>query len=63
MKKYRVIQFVTGIHRIHHIWYSYGWKVPFLPFAYFPAGSFERRKGWKKISRKCYHNCTVTGRY
>jgi hypothetical protein len=67
MKKYRLIQLITGIHHIHHFDYSYGFKLPFLDVAYF------EKYGWRKINipnlkdkngnkiNKAYHNCTKTG--
>lgn len=70
----RIVQLVTGVHRIHHERWSYGWKLPFLPWAYFPA--FKARDyrvepprevvvayGWKRIERRNFHDCTRTGRY
>lgn len=56
-KKHRMIQRITGIHRIHHIWYSYGYKLPFINLAYF------QKHGFKRIDKDKYHDCTVTGVY
>ncbi len=57
-KKFRWLQFISGIHRIHHIWWSYGWKLPFVPVAHFSGKS-----GWKIVRRDKYLNCTMTGKY
>ena len=73
MKKFRFLQLITGIHYIHHLYYSYGHKLPFIKLAYF------KDYGWRVISRynnkkitlcnnqgkkiKPYHNCTLTGKY
>ncbi len=65
----RLIQLITGIHYIHHVEYSFGYKMPFVEFAYF------KRFGWKKtnslklsgvngkIINKPYHNCTLSNIY
>ncbi|WP_413373232.1 hypothetical protein [Paenibacillus taichungensis] len=53
----RLIQRVTGIHKIHHIVYSYGYKFPLIRAAYF------RSHGFKRITNDKYHNCTKTGVY
>jgi hypothetical protein len=54
----RLIQFLTGFNKIHHIHYSYGYKLPFIQYAY-----FGKRHGAKSISVEHYHNCTITGIY
>jgi hypothetical protein len=51
----RFFQLISGIHRIHHIHYSYGWKIPFIKVGYF-------KNGWKKLNNQ-YHNCTKTNVY
>ncbi|KJD44197.1 hypothetical protein QD47_18530 [Paenibacillus terrae] len=51
----RTIQRVTGFHKIHHIWYSYGYKIPLVKLAYF------RQHGFKRLEKDKYHNCTITG--
>lgn len=64
----RVIQFLTGIHRIHHVLHSYGYKLPFFKIGYFDdygwvnfsSDNFKTKKGEKL---KGYHNCTLTGIY
>lgn len=66
-RKFRWLQLITGVHRIHHIVFNLGWKLPFLNIAYFDD------YGWvnfsklnpikKKGSFKDYHNCSITGRY
>ena len=64
----RLIQFLTFIHKIHHIQYSYGFKLPFLKIGWF------YNYGWKNFNHfkfkdkkgnnlKGYHNCTVSGIY
>lgn len=69
MKKFRLIQLLTGVHYIHHIHYSFGFKLPFIEVAYF------KNYGWKKTNdvklkdkngndiKKPYHNCSWTGVY
>lgn len=69
IKKLRLIQLLFGVHYIHHIHYSFGFKLPFIKLAYF------KKHGWKKINnvylksingkdiKKPYHNCTLTGIY
>lgn len=56
-KQFRWIQLVAFTHRIHHIHYSYGYKLPLLPIGYFDD------YGFKKIQKQHYHNCTLTGVY
>jgi len=53
----RFLQLISGIHRIHHIRWSYGWKFWFLKKGYFDT------KGWQKLDKSKYHNCTITGNY
>lgn len=50
-------------HRVHHIYWSYGWKVPLIRLGYFPSTSFGKRHGfkWMKGRGKDYHDCTATG--
>lgn len=63
MKRY--LQIVTGIHRIHSVKYSWGWKIPFTPYAWFD------KHGLKKLGKisfnyqlqNDYHNCTITNQY
>ncbi len=69
MKKFRLIQLLTGVHYIHHFHYSFGFKLPFIEVAYF------KNFGWKKTNtlklkdkngndiKKPYHNCTWSGVY
>ena len=75
MTFWRAIQLATGLHRIHHIAYSYGYKLPLLPVGFFPASEFQGyrtparlrilRDGQVSPTEKgpLYHNCTLTGRY
>lgn len=56
MKKIkRLIQLITGFHRIHDILNSYGYKIPFSKYAYFD------RYGLQKTTQ--YHNCTKENMY
>tara|TARA_B100000768_G_scaffold78177_1_gene74337 strand:- start:134 stop:358 length:225 start_codon:yes stop_codon:yes gene_type:complete len=68
MKRFRFVQFLTGVNCIHHLQYSYGYKLPFLKIGWF------YNYGWKKTDKykfkgrdgnslKGYHNCTLTGVY
>lgn len=58
----RTIQFVTGFNRIHHIYYSYGYKLPFLQVGYFRGEKHFVRHGFKRLKNQ-YHNCTKSGVY
>lgn len=55
-KRHSFLQKLTGIHQIHHIKWSWGWKLPFVQLAKF-------KDGWKWVHPRDYHNCTATGRY
>ena len=68
MRKFRLVQFLTGVNCIHHLQYSYGYKLPFVKVGWF------YNFGWKNFSEfkfkdrkgnasKGYHNCTLTGTY
>jgi len=64
MKKVkRIVQFITGFHRIHHINYSFGYKLPFLKIGYFNDKKHYKQFGFKRIKGHAidYHNCTTTG--
>ena len=70
MKKVRrFIEIITGFNYIHHIYYSYGYKFPFMPFGYFKkygikylnSSTFKDKDG--NMIKKIYHNCTLTGTY
>jgi len=54
---FRWLQFITGVNRIHHIHYSYGYKLPFLKLGFF------KRYDWRIIKDIQYHNCTKSGIY
>lgn len=64
-RRWRWLQLLTGIHKIHDIRYSFGWKLPFVDWAYFPAMPALRPtfRGWQRVQPTTYHNCTKTGRY
>lgn len=66
------LQHLTGIHRVHHPRWSYGWTLPITAWVYFPAvqrknHDTERmetvRYGWKKCVRDSYHDCTESKIY
>lgn len=57
MKKNRMLQLITNIHRIHHIQFSYGYAFKPLSIGYFKG------LGFKRVSKGEYHDCTATGRY
>lgn len=60
----RIFQLITGIHRIHHIYFNYGWKLPFVNVGYFPIYTYAATKGTVHvISRDKYHDCTLTNIY
>lgn len=60
---------MTFVNRIHHVTYSYGWKLPFIDYGFFPDGHFPKYKavikklGTDKNGMVNYHNCTLTGTY
>jgi len=61
----RVLELLTGFHKIHSIKYSYGYKIPFTNFGIFykygiqKLGTFKSNNG----QHKDYHNCTLTNIY
>ena len=66
--KYRIIEFLTGFHKIHHLVYSYGYKVPFIKVGYFMHYGFiyfgkEKHFTKEGFLLKGYHNCTLTNVY
>lgn len=68
---WRLAQRLTGIHRIHHSRFSYGWKLPIISWAYFPPWTTRGdnpktyRHGWQRVlgRGRDYHDCTATGVY
>lgn len=64
-KGWRLLQYITGVHRIHHIYWSYGWKLPFIRLGYFPRDAFGQKHGFKKLQGRGshHHDCTKTGVY
>jgi hypothetical protein len=67
-KVYRIVQFITGVNRIHHLQYSYGFKLPFVKIGWFDNYGWIRfdkskLKDRKGNALKGYHNCTLTGVY
>lgn len=76
-KKFRWLQRVTGVHRIHHDRWSFGWKFPFTKKCYFEERTYRedmifrpdygQMKTWPARWEVCepgtYHDCTATGRY
>lgn len=69
MKVKRLIEFLTFVHRVHHITHSYGWVFMPLMFGYFPDHKeLYRDRGqnfvaWRFVNPKYFHNCTWTGIY
>lgn len=70
----RLVQLATGVHRIHHDRFAYGYKLPFVAWAYFPpwnvrdssqpsGRSKTYRYGWQRVKPAEFHDCTRTGRY
>lgn len=66
----RVLQVITGIHRIHHPRYSYGLSFPFTTWCRFHAYDYvdswgdrilTRPTTWARCSRDSYHDCTTGG--
>lgn len=73
-KKFRLVQKLTGVHRIHHVQWSHGWKLPFSTWAYFERHTYadagvmapvNRTKPahWERVKGFDYHDCTVSGVY
>jgi hypothetical protein len=64
-KHWRWLQRLTGVHRIHDVRWSYGWKLPIVPWAYFrgvrSSGGEFIPYGWHLVTY--YHDCTATGTY
>lgn len=62
---YIVLQKITLIYRIHNHSYSYGWKIPFIDYAYFDNYGLKKIPLCKNKDGKIlkYHNCTLTGKY
>ena len=70
MKLNRIIQFITGVHRIHDIHRGNGYKLPFCLICRFdkiyPAPSPSLRwyeRHWGRTNKYLYHDCTITGIY
>jgi hypothetical protein len=66
MKIKRAIQLISGVHKVHHIVYSYGWKIPLLEYGYFKGKGIKKIGTTKAVNGKQikdYHNCTTTNRY
>jgi hypothetical protein len=72
-KRFRHVQQLLHIRRVHHPRYSYGWAFPVGDWTYFEARVFkddmdrDRIKTWPGHWQQCppdsYHDCTTTGRY
>lgn len=56
MKKFRWLQFITGVHYIHNSLHSYGFKIPFTKYGYFKKSGIKKHFGR-------YHDCTLTNKY
>lgn len=68
MKSYRTLQLLSGIHYIHHIYFSYGHKLAFINIGYFPKYGFKKirtviLRDNDNVFRLPFHNCTLTGVY
>lgn len=77
-KRWRLVQRLTGIHRIHHISHSFGWTFPFTRWAFFEGYSYTvdfvfrsdygekktKPPHWERLENdRSFHDCTATGRY
>lgn len=61
-RSWRWLQIITGVHRVHHIRYGFGWTAPFSR----TLVRFEdqrRLPGWSRVSPAQYHDSTQTGSY
>lgn len=71
--RWRWLQRVTRIHRVHHPRWSFGWTAPIGSLVYFEERIYKDdfrenritiRKGhWERCQRDSYHDCTATGRF
>lgn len=70
--RWRWLQRLTRVRRIHHPRWSYGWAFPLTTLCWFEPFTatdwFEGRektfaRGWQRCERGSYHDCTTTGRY
>ncbi len=65
----RIVLEILGFHRIHHIEWAYGWRLPLTPIAVFPGRQAlaepTRYIPWriKRVARGEFHDCTTTGIY
>lgn len=57
----RFVQLITGFHRIHDIFNSYGYKIPFTKYAYFDDFGFKQI--YTKDGNPTFHNCTKSNIY
>lgn len=71
-KRWRVLQLITRVRRIHHPRWSFGWAFPFTTWCLFQteqraSGLWDAvatyAPGWRRCERASYHDCTTTGRY
>jgi hypothetical protein len=71
--EWRWLQRLTGVHRIHHDRWSFGWSLPFTTWARFETYAYcdywdgEKLKiepvRWRRCPRGTYHDSTTTGRF
>ena len=61
----RYLQLLTGFHRIHSVRYSYGYKIPFIPYGIFDRYGLQKlgKIRINNLTEKDYHNCTLTNIY
>lgn len=72
-KRWRRLQQLTTVRRIHHPTWGFGWAFPFTRWVRFEAFAWKNHQkndaveiidyGWKKCDPASYHDCTTTGRY
>lgn len=71
-KRWRILQRVTGVHRVHHPRWSFGWSLPFTTWCRFETcwrrdftghGMVRHVPGWQRCERTSYHDSTKTGTY
>jgi len=71
-KRWRWVQMITRIRRIHHPRWSFGWALPF-GWVYFEKQIYKddldrdkikiRPAHWERCHRDSYHDCTTSGVY
>ncbi len=72
-KRYRWVQRLLHVRRVHHPRWSFGWALPVGDWVYFERRVYkddldrDKIKAWPAHWKQCppdtYHDSTTTGRY